>query len=91
MLNIDGFIEKANGKAKIYRDFRLVANKDLTDRLTICIPDMHLLERGPNDDFLDNNPENERTYYLMDCGSWVNGGHEIGVISGKEIAVCQWG
>ena len=30
-------------------------------------------------------------YYLMDCGSWVNGGHEIGVISGKDIAVCQWG
>jgi UDP-2,3-diacylglucosamine pyrophosphatase LpxH len=29
--------------------------------------------------------------YLMDCGSWVNGGHEFGVISGNEIAVCQWG
>lgn len=32
-----------------------------------------------------------RTYYLMDCGSWVNGGHEFGVISGKDLAVCQWG
>jgi UDP-2,3-diacylglucosamine pyrophosphatase LpxH len=36
-------------------------------------------------------PKNGRVYYLMDCGSWVNGGHEIGVISGKDIAVCQWG
>lgn len=32
-----------------------------------------------------------KTFYLMDCGSWVNGGHKIGVISGKDIAVCQWG
>ena len=36
-------------------------------------------------------PKNERMYYLMDCGSWVNGGHEFGVISGREMAVCQWG
>ena len=36
-------------------------------------------------------PKDGRTYYLMDCGSWVNGGHEIGVISGKDAAVCQWG
>jgi len=35
-------------------------------------------------------PRNGRTYYMLDCGSWVNGGHEIGVISGKELAVCQW-
>jgi UDP-2,3-diacylglucosamine pyrophosphatase LpxH len=35
-------------------------------------------------------PKNGRTYYLMDCGAWVNGKHEIGVISGKEMAVCQW-
>jgi len=30
-------------------------------------------------------------YYLMDCGSWVNGGHEFGVISGRELAICKWG
>jgi UDP-2,3-diacylglucosamine pyrophosphatase LpxH len=35
-------------------------------------------------------PTNGTTYYLMDCGSWVHGGHEIGVISGKEMAVFQW-
>jgi UDP-2,3-diacylglucosamine pyrophosphatase LpxH len=32
-----------------------------------------------------------RDFYLMDCGSWVNGGHEFGVVTGKELAVCQWG
>ena len=36
-------------------------------------------------------PKNERMYYLMDCGSWANGGHEFGVILGREMAVCQWG
>ena len=36
-------------------------------------------------------PKDKQTFYLMDCGSWVNGGHEIGVIAGKEMAVCQWG
>ncbi len=35
-------------------------------------------------------PRDHKKYYLMDCGSWVNGGHEIGLISGKEIAICQW-
>jgi UDP-2,3-diacylglucosamine pyrophosphatase LpxH len=35
-------------------------------------------------------PRNGREYYLLDCGSWVNGGHEFGVIAGKDIAVCQW-
>ena len=36
-------------------------------------------------------PKDDRFYYLMDCGSWVNGGHEFGVISGPDMAVCQWG
>jgi UDP-2,3-diacylglucosamine pyrophosphatase LpxH len=36
-------------------------------------------------------PKNDKFYYLMDCGSWVNGGHEFGVISGSDMAVCQWG
>lgn len=34
--------------------------------------------------------EGGRTFYLLDCGSWVNGGHEFGVVTGREIAVCQW-
>jgi len=36
-------------------------------------------------------PQNGETFYLMDCGSWVNGGHEFGVICGKDLAICQWG
>jgi UDP-2,3-diacylglucosamine pyrophosphatase LpxH len=34
--------------------------------------------------------EGNKTFYLLDCGSWVNGGHEFGVITGREIAICQW-
>ncbi len=36
-------------------------------------------------------PGADRTCYLMDCGSWVDDRNELGVISGKEIAVCTWG
>ena len=36
-------------------------------------------------------PRNGKGLYLLDCGSWVNGGHEFGVLSGKDMAVCQWG
>lgn len=36
-------------------------------------------------------PKDEKVYYLMGCGSWVNGGREIGVISGKDMGVFQWG
>jgi UDP-2,3-diacylglucosamine pyrophosphatase LpxH len=36
-------------------------------------------------------PKGEKIYYLMDCGSWVNGGHEIGIVAGRDLAVCQWG
>jgi hypothetical protein len=36
-------------------------------------------------------PKDEENCYLMDCGSWVNGGHEVGVISGKDMAICEWG
>jgi hypothetical protein len=39
---------------------------------------------------LVSRPRGDRFYYLMDCGSWVNGGHEFGVIAGDEFAVCEW-
>ena len=62
MLNLDDFIKKAGGKLKIYKDFRLQGDKNITDKLTICIPDMHLLERGLNDDFLDGRPDYEQRF-----------------------------
>ena len=39
---------------------------------------------------LVSRPRANRVYYLMDCGSWVNGGHEFGLIAGHEFAVCEW-
>ena len=62
MLTLNDLIRKAEGKLKIYKDFRLQADKNITEKLTICIPDMHLLERGPNDDFLDGKPEYEERF-----------------------------
>ena len=65
MLTLNGLIRKAKGKLNIYRDFRLRANKNITQKLTICIPDTHLLERGPNDDFLDGKPEYEERFLAL--------------------------
>jgi UDP-2,3-diacylglucosamine pyrophosphatase LpxH len=65
MLSLDDFLKKSSDKARIYKDFRLQADKDLTSRLTICIPDMHLLERGPTDDFLDKKPEHEERFLSL--------------------------
>jgi hypothetical protein len=31
-----------------------------------------------------------KKYYFMDCGSWVYGASEFGIISGREMAICQW-
>ena len=28
--------------------------------------------------------------WLMDCGSWVNGGSQFGVIADDALAVCEW-
>jgi len=62
MLSLDDFLRKAEGKLRVYKAYRLEADKDLAGKLTICIPDMHLLEKGPNDDFLDRKPENEERF-----------------------------
>jgi hypothetical protein len=67
MLTLDAFIRKAPDKFQIYKNFRLQADRDITEKLTICLPDMHLLEKGPNDDFWDNRPEHlDRFLSLLD-------------------------
>jgi UDP-2,3-diacylglucosamine pyrophosphatase LpxH len=65
MLTLDDLVRKAEGKLKVYRTFRLQADKEITEKLTLCIPDMHLLERGPNDDFLDGKPEYEERFLSL--------------------------
>jgi UDP-2,3-diacylglucosamine pyrophosphatase LpxH len=65
MLSLDNFIEKTSGKSKIYNNFQIKADKDLTEKLTICIPDIHLLERGFNDDFYDRKKENEDRFISL--------------------------
>jgi len=34
---------------------------------------------------------NGKIYYFMDCGSWTHGHSEIGIIAGRDMAICQWG
>jgi UDP-2,3-diacylglucosamine pyrophosphatase LpxH len=57
MLRLDALLEKAGGKITILNDFQFRSEESLTSKLTICLPDMHLLERGPDDDFLNRHPE----------------------------------
>ncbi len=76
MLNLDDLLQKSNGKLKVYQDFWAEADRELTDRLTIVIPDMHLLEKGPTDDFWDGNPAHEQRFltfleFLTDLRSSV--------------------
>jgi len=65
MLNMDGLLQKAGSKLQIYRNSRLEADHDITEKLTLCIPDIHLLERGANDDFYDHRPENEERFLAL--------------------------
>lgn len=65
MISLDEFLEESKDKIKIYKNFRLQADKDITGKLTICIPDMHLLERGHNDDFLDQKSEYEERFLSL--------------------------
>jgi UDP-2,3-diacylglucosamine pyrophosphatase LpxH len=51
MLTVEDFIEKSKGKTKVYKGFQTSVEKDVTNKLTVCIPDMHLLEKGKTDDF----------------------------------------
>jgi UDP-2,3-diacylglucosamine pyrophosphatase LpxH len=62
MFSIDDLIRKAEGRFQVYKDYRVAAENDFTSKPTICIPDMHLLEKGPNDDFRDNDPRSEERF-----------------------------
>lgn len=56
MLNLDEFTQKAKGRLTIFNNFKLQSDRELTCKLIVCIPDMHLLEKGINDHFYDNKP-----------------------------------
>jgi UDP-2,3-diacylglucosamine pyrophosphatase LpxH len=62
MLNLSGLVARAGGRLQVFKDFRLEADRNLSEKLILCLPDIHLLERGPNDDFLDRHPEYEERF-----------------------------
>ena len=62
MLSLDDFISRGQGSITVFNNMRTQSERSLTNKLTICIPDMHLLERGPNDDFLDRNLDYEKRF-----------------------------
>jgi UDP-2,3-diacylglucosamine pyrophosphatase LpxH len=67
MLTIKDFIEKSGGRAKVYKNFGGEADKEISDKMIVCIPDMHLLEKGPNDDFFNGDEKNiERFLNFLD-------------------------
>lgn len=55
MLTLDDFLGESRNRARIFHDFRGEADRGLTDQTMVIIPDMHLLDKGPGDDFLDGN------------------------------------
>ena len=66
MMSLDDLVKAVKGrKLKIYNDMKLKADRDLTEKLTICIPDMHILERGPNDDFINGNTKHEKRFLSL--------------------------
>jgi UDP-2,3-diacylglucosamine pyrophosphatase LpxH len=70
-MNLDALLQKSQGKITIFKNLRTTATVELSEALLICIPDMHLLEKGPNDDFIDSQPDHEKRfldflYFLQD-------------------------
>lgn len=53
MFSIDDFLNNSKDRAKIHKNFRGKTDKELSQKTTVCIPDMHLLEKGPTDDFFN--------------------------------------
>jgi len=57
MLSIDDFLHESQNKAKVHKGFRQKTDKELSQRIMVCIPDIHLLEKGPTDDFYEGKEE----------------------------------
>jgi len=62
MLSLDDFLKRGGTKVSIFKGFRRSSSKAITSKLTICIPDMHLLEKGPTDDFFERKSANETRF-----------------------------
>lgn len=70
-MTLDHLIDRGKGNIAVLKDMRTTATVDLSDKLLVCIPDMHLLEKGPDDDFIDSHQEHEQRfleflYFLQD-------------------------
>jgi UDP-2,3-diacylglucosamine pyrophosphatase LpxH len=67
MLSVDDFLQKSQDRAKILKNFRIKTDRELSDKTVVCIPDMHLLEKGPTDDFYEGTEANlDRFLSLLD-------------------------
>lgn len=82
-MTVDEFINKSDGKIKVYRDFRIEAEREISPGLVVCIPDLHLLEKGHTDDFFDGKPE-----YVDRFTAFLEFLLKIGA---EEMDVCQLG
>lgn len=67
MLSLDDFLQQSQGRAKILKNFRKKADRELSHKTVVCIPDLHLLEKGPTDDFYEGSEANlDRFLSLLD-------------------------
>ncbi|MHC1725877.1 MAG: metallophosphoesterase [Syntrophobacteraceae bacterium] len=60
MLTVSDLISASDGKLGIKDDLFFAADSALSDRTIICVGDLHLLEKGPNDDFFEGDAEREK-------------------------------
>jgi|GEM_PF-1241426 UDP-2,3-diacylglucosamine pyrophosphatase LpxH len=65
VLSLNDLLQKAGSRLQVFKNFHLKADRDLTEKLTVCIPDMHLLEKGPIDIFLDGHQEYEERFLSL--------------------------
>lgn len=70
-MTLDNLLAKGKGEITVFKNLRMSAPVELSKDLLICIPDVHLLERSRNDDFIDSQPDHEQRfldflYFLQD-------------------------
>jgi UDP-2,3-diacylglucosamine pyrophosphatase LpxH len=65
MVSLDDLLQKGRGRLQVFKNYHLTANRDLTEKITICIPDTHLLEKRQTDDFFDGHPEYEERFLSL--------------------------
>ncbi len=85
-MNIKDLLEKSKGQAHIYKNLYKEIEKEITPKLIVVIPDMHLLEKDPNDDFFDGNEQ-----YITRFNNFLNFIYDLKQELDENMEVIQVG